>query len=176
MTTAYNAVWCHLIVTGAALTPVQVVATRRKLAQSILASACNGERKPERLKEVALRAYPYIIGNSDLRKPIVNLETVYRKNICSVICSAPSRKTRLLGLVPENLGAVSTFRVPKSGSKKAKVETPYLVRTDVRSGPQKRTSDGTVMSGTSAAAVRSVRILRPASGGEFTSVFQEPLG
>jgi hypothetical protein len=56
MTTAYNAVWCHLIVTGAALTPLQVGTIRRKLAQIILASACSGERKPERLKEVALRA------------------------------------------------------------------------------------------------------------------------
>ena len=56
MTVAYNAVWCQLVVTGAFVTPNQVTTIKRKLAQIILASACTGERKPERLKDVALRA------------------------------------------------------------------------------------------------------------------------
>ena len=53
MTTAYNAVWCQLVV---AVTPNQVATIKRKLAQIILAAACTGERKSERLKDVALRA------------------------------------------------------------------------------------------------------------------------
>ena len=53
MTAAYNAVWCQLVV---AVTPNQVATIKRKLAQIILAAACTGERKSERLKDVALRA------------------------------------------------------------------------------------------------------------------------
>jgi hypothetical protein len=53
-TAAYEAAWRHLWATS--LTPDQAAALKKKLAQIILASACNGEREAERLKDTALRA------------------------------------------------------------------------------------------------------------------------
>jgi hypothetical protein len=53
-TAAYEAAWQHLWATS--LTPDQAAALKKKLAQIILASACNGEREAERLKDTALRA------------------------------------------------------------------------------------------------------------------------
>jgi hypothetical protein len=41
---------------GVAIAPHQIGAMKKKLVEIILASACTGERKPERLKDVALRA------------------------------------------------------------------------------------------------------------------------
>ncbi|MGO8841746.1 MAG: hypothetical protein ACLQF1_11605 [Methyloceanibacter sp.] len=51
---AYEATWQHLRATGT--TPDQAAVLRKNLAQVILASACNGEREIERLKDIALRA------------------------------------------------------------------------------------------------------------------------
>jgi hypothetical protein len=56
LTTAYDAAWQHLWVSCTALTPKRAAILQRNLAQIILASACNGERDIERLKDVALRA------------------------------------------------------------------------------------------------------------------------
>ena len=53
-TAAYEAAWQHLWATS--LTPDQAAALKKKLAQIILASACNGEREAEQLKDTALRA------------------------------------------------------------------------------------------------------------------------
>ena len=50
-TAAYEAAWQHLWATS--LTPDQAAALKKKLAQIILASACNGEREAERLKDTA---------------------------------------------------------------------------------------------------------------------------
>jgi len=55
LTAAYEATWQQLAC-EAALNEAQAAVLKRKLAQIILASACNGERQPERLKGVALRA------------------------------------------------------------------------------------------------------------------------
>ena len=56
MTAAYDAAWQHLRSRKPALTEDQARTLRRKLAQIILASACNGIRDVVRLKEIALRA------------------------------------------------------------------------------------------------------------------------
>ena len=53
LTAAYDAAWRHLW--GSTLTPDQVPVLQKKLAQIILASACNGKRDVEQLKEIALR-------------------------------------------------------------------------------------------------------------------------
>ena len=45
----------HGGIVGATLTPDQVPVLQKKLAQIILASACNGKRDVEQLKEIALR-------------------------------------------------------------------------------------------------------------------------
>jgi hypothetical protein len=55
LTAAYEATWQQLAC-EAALNDAQAAVLKRNLAQIILASACNGEREPERLKRVALRA------------------------------------------------------------------------------------------------------------------------
>jgi hypothetical protein len=55
MIAAYKAAWVQLWIMGVATTPHQVV-VKKKLAQVILAAACTGERKAERLKDIALRA------------------------------------------------------------------------------------------------------------------------
>ena len=55
MTAAYDAAWQHLRSRKPALTEDQARTLRRKLAQIILASACNGIRDVVRLKEIALR-------------------------------------------------------------------------------------------------------------------------
>lgn len=55
MTAAYVAAWSQLCM-GVAIAPHQIGAMKKKLVEIILASACTGERKPERLKDVALRA------------------------------------------------------------------------------------------------------------------------
>jgi hypothetical protein len=55
LTAAYDATWQQLAC-EAALNDAQAAVLKRNLAQIILASACNGEREPERLKRVALRA------------------------------------------------------------------------------------------------------------------------
>ena len=51
---AYEAAWQHLRST--VVTPDHVAVLRKNLAQIILASACNGERTTERLRDIALRA------------------------------------------------------------------------------------------------------------------------
>jgi hypothetical protein len=56
ITAAYVAAWSQLWAMGVAITPRQIGVMKKKLAQVILASACTGERKPERLKDVAVRA------------------------------------------------------------------------------------------------------------------------
>jgi hypothetical protein len=53
-TAAYEAAWQHLWATGT--NSDQAAVLKKKLAQIILASACNGERETERLKDIALRA------------------------------------------------------------------------------------------------------------------------
>ncbi|MGE5304107.1 MAG: hypothetical protein ACM3TN_12400 [Alphaproteobacteria bacterium] len=56
MTAAYDAAWQHLRFHKPELTDNQAKNLKRKLAQIILASACNGIRDVVRLKEIALRA------------------------------------------------------------------------------------------------------------------------
>jgi hypothetical protein len=53
-TAAYDEAWKHLRDTDAA--PNQVSVLKKKLAQVILASACNGEREVDQLKAIALKA------------------------------------------------------------------------------------------------------------------------
>jgi len=55
MTAAYDAAWHHLRTHRPPLTADQIWILKKKLAQIILASACNGKRDVERLKEIALR-------------------------------------------------------------------------------------------------------------------------
>jgi hypothetical protein len=55
MTAAYDAAWQHLRTNRSRLTAEQVKVLRKRLAQIILASACNGKRDAARLKEIALR-------------------------------------------------------------------------------------------------------------------------
>jgi hypothetical protein len=55
MTAAYDAAWRHLRTNRPSLTAEQVQVLKKKLAQIILASACNGKRDVARLKEIALR-------------------------------------------------------------------------------------------------------------------------
>jgi hypothetical protein len=52
LTTAYNSAWHQLSFEAS---PDQISVAKKNLAQIILAAACNGEREPERLKEIALR-------------------------------------------------------------------------------------------------------------------------
>ncbi len=44
MSAAFDAVWYQLCFWGVATSPLQIAATRKKLAQVILAAACTGER------------------------------------------------------------------------------------------------------------------------------------
>jgi hypothetical protein len=55
MTAAYDAAWERLRPHRSPLSDDQIRVLKRKLAQIILASACNGKRDVERLKEIALR-------------------------------------------------------------------------------------------------------------------------
>ena len=66
LTAAYEAAWQHLRTNKPALTADQVLVLKSNLAQIILASACNGKRDVEQLKDIALRgvsgrtgAFPY---------------------------------------------------------------------------------------------------------------------
>ena len=54
LTAAYNSAW-HQLSDSLAASPDQTYVAKKNLAQIILAAACNGEREPERLKEIALR-------------------------------------------------------------------------------------------------------------------------
>jgi uncharacterized protein YjbJ (UPF0337 family) len=56
LTSAYDAAWQHLWVNRLTLTADQVRVLKKNLAQVILASACNGTRDVEQLKEIALRS------------------------------------------------------------------------------------------------------------------------
>jgi hypothetical protein len=56
MSAAYNSALCQLWVAGMAATPHGAGVVKRKLIQVILAAACTGERKRERLNDIALRA------------------------------------------------------------------------------------------------------------------------
>ena len=56
MSAAYNSAWCQLWVAGMAVTPHQAGVVKRKLIQVILAAACTGARKRDRLSHIALRA------------------------------------------------------------------------------------------------------------------------
>jgi hypothetical protein len=55
LTAAYDAAWQHLWTKRLNLTADQVPVLKKNLAQIILASACNGNRDVEQLKEIALR-------------------------------------------------------------------------------------------------------------------------
>jgi hypothetical protein len=52
LTAAYNSALHQLSFEAS---PDQASVAKKNLAQIILAAACNGEREPERLKEIALR-------------------------------------------------------------------------------------------------------------------------
>ena len=52
---AYDAAWQQLWATGLTLPSEQVVVLKKNLSQIILASACNGKRDVQQLKEIALR-------------------------------------------------------------------------------------------------------------------------
>jgi hypothetical protein len=56
MVAAYDAAWQQLWIAGIIVMPSQAAAFSRKLSQIILACACKGERDPQRLRDVALRA------------------------------------------------------------------------------------------------------------------------
>ena len=55
LTAAYDAAWQHLWAKRLSLTADQIPVLKKNLAQIILASACNGNRDVEQLKEIALR-------------------------------------------------------------------------------------------------------------------------
>jgi len=55
---AYDAAWNDLWAERLTLSPDQIPVLRQRLAQLILASACNGNRDLEQLKEIALRGAP----------------------------------------------------------------------------------------------------------------------
>jgi hypothetical protein len=55
LTAAYDSAWKHLCAAHSAMTPAQEADLKERLAKMILASACTGERDPERLTEIALR-------------------------------------------------------------------------------------------------------------------------
>jgi hypothetical protein len=55
LTAAYNAAWLQLWAIGLTFPADRAFVIKKNLAQMILASACNGERDVERLKEIALR-------------------------------------------------------------------------------------------------------------------------
>ena len=55
LTAAYEAAWQDLWTKRLTLNPDQVPVLKKNLAQIILASACNGKRDMEQLKEIALR-------------------------------------------------------------------------------------------------------------------------
>ena len=54
-TAAYDAAWQDLWTKRLTLTADKVPVLKKNLAQIILASACNGKRDMEQLKEIALR-------------------------------------------------------------------------------------------------------------------------
>jgi len=55
LTAAYDAAWRDLWTKRLTLPADQVPVLKRNLAQIILASACNGKRDAEQLREIALR-------------------------------------------------------------------------------------------------------------------------
>ena len=56
---AYDAAWRQVRrSTTGAMTPSQATDLKNRIAKMILASACTGERKRERLTEIALRGVP----------------------------------------------------------------------------------------------------------------------
>jgi hypothetical protein len=55
ITAAYEAAWQDLWTERLSLRSDQVSTLKRNLAQIILASACNGKREVEHLKDIALR-------------------------------------------------------------------------------------------------------------------------
>jgi hypothetical protein len=55
LTAAYDAAWRDLWTKRLTLDADQVPVLKKNLAQIILASACNGKRDVEQLKEIALR-------------------------------------------------------------------------------------------------------------------------
>ena len=55
LTAADNSAWHQLSDKSLAASPEQTYVAKKNLAQIILAAACNGEREPKRLKEIALR-------------------------------------------------------------------------------------------------------------------------
>ena len=55
ITAAYDAAWQDLWTKRLTLNPDQVPVLKKNLAQIILASACNGKRDMQQLKEIALR-------------------------------------------------------------------------------------------------------------------------
>ena len=67
MSAAFDAVWYQLCFWGLVTSPLEIAATRKKLAQVILAAACTGDRSRERLKDVALRALSPIKAPSRIR-------------------------------------------------------------------------------------------------------------
>ena len=64
LTAAYDAAWQDLWTKRLTLTADQVPVLKTNLAQIILASACNGKRDAEQLKDIALRGVSGRIGAS----------------------------------------------------------------------------------------------------------------
>ena len=55
LTAAYDAAWRDLWTRRLTLPPNQVATLKNNLAQMILASACNGNRDADQLKDIAMR-------------------------------------------------------------------------------------------------------------------------
>jgi hypothetical protein len=64
LTAAYDAAWQDLWTKRLTLASDQVPILKKNLAQIILASACNGKRDAEQLKDIALRGVSGRIGAS----------------------------------------------------------------------------------------------------------------
>ena len=69
LTAAYNSVWHQLSDKICEASPDQTSAAKKNLAQIILAAACNGEREPERLKEIALRGVSVRKSRFSINRP-----------------------------------------------------------------------------------------------------------
>jgi hypothetical protein len=55
LTLAYDAAWRALWTKRLTLPPDRIAVLKNNLTQIILASACNGKRDPDQLREIALR-------------------------------------------------------------------------------------------------------------------------
>jgi hypothetical protein len=57
LTEAFNLVWPEIMLANGAATNNQLDRLRKSVANFILTCACRGEFEPEKLKEIALRAF-----------------------------------------------------------------------------------------------------------------------